>query len=188
MSTLMVSGTRSLYAGDILGPGPVLATFAQHAALPLRRAPHRTREREVRLADDLGSLVRHDAHAAQGEIDVTEWESRDVREASVVRVDDAPSLALDRVGAGLVERLAGSDVAFDLPQGQVAERTARADRELPSRAAGGDEGDFRTHQVFAAGEGRQHRDRVGPVRRFSDALATRQDLCVRGERHLARSS
>jgi hypothetical protein len=142
----------------------------------------------VRLTDDLGSVVRHDADAAQGEVDVTEWKSGDVREASLVRVDDLPPFALDRVGAGLVERLAGSDVAFDLPQRQVAERDARAHGEPPSRAAGGDERDFGAHQVFAAGQGRQHRDRVGPVRRFSDTLAIEQDLRVRGERHLAGSS
>src|SRR5687767_14759236 len=104
MSTLMVSATRSLYAGGILGPRPVPAAVAQRAALPLRRAPHRTGEREVRLADDLGSLARHDSDAAQGEVDVAQRESGDVRQASLIRVDDVPSLALDRVGAGLVER------------------------------------------------------------------------------------
>src|SRR5687768_8164763 len=153
MSTLMVSGTRSLYAGGILGPGPVCAAIAQRAALPLRRAPYRTREREVRLTDYLGSFVRHDADAAQGEVDVTEWESGDVREASVVRVDDVPSFVLDRVGAGLVEQLASPDVAFDLPQGQVAERDAPAHGELPSPAAGRDEGDVGAHLVLAAGQG-----------------------------------
>src|SRR5688572_32748376 len=91
MSTLMASDTRSLYARGTLGPGPVLAATAQRAALPLRRAPHRTREREVRLADDLGSLLRHDTDAPQGKVDVAQRESGDVRQASVVRSEEHTS-------------------------------------------------------------------------------------------------
>src|SRR6266850_4872460 len=96
--------TRSLYARDILGPRAIFGTVAQRATLSLRRAPHRTGEREVGLTHDLGTFACHDPDAAQREIQVAQREPRDVRETAVVRLDHPSSRALDRVGAGLVQR------------------------------------------------------------------------------------
>src|SRR3979490_2115716 len=94
--------SRSLYARDILRPGAVFGSIAERAALALRRAPHRTREREMRLADAPGALPQ------------------------------PPAFALDRVRPGLSERLAGADVALDLAERELAHRDTRADGELRS--------------------------------------------------------
>ena len=82
--SVKLRSSRSLYARDILRPGAVFGSIAQRAALALRRAPHRTREREMRLADALGSLARNGANTTEREVHMAQRQSGDIREASVL--------------------------------------------------------------------------------------------------------
>src|SRR5438309_310497 len=98
----------------ILRPRPVLGAVAQCAALTLRGTPHGTDEFEMVLAGDLGTRAGRDARVPEREVDVTQRKTDHIREAAVVRLDETPSLTLDRIRPRLVERLAGPDVALDL--------------------------------------------------------------------------
>src|SRR6185503_17538578 len=89
------------------------------------------------LTDDLRALAWHDAGAAEREVQMAEREPRDVRETSVIRLDEPPALALDGIRAGFVEGLTGAHIAFDLTKGQLAKPDARPDGELSSSAARG---------------------------------------------------
>src|SRR5437867_1939867 len=142
----------------VLRPRPVLGAVAQRAALTLRGTPDGTYEFEMALAGDLGTRARHDAGASEREVDVTQRETDDVREAAIVRLDEPASLTLDGVPAGLVERLAGADVPLDLTQRELAQRDTRTHGEVPARAVRGDECDLGPHVVLAAGEGGQQCD------------------------------
>src|SRR4051812_25673795 len=154
----------------IVAPRQVLAAFADRPALPLRGAPYRTYELEVRLTRALGAFGRGDAGASKREIHVTERKSRHVREASLVSRDEPAACSLDGVGARLVGGLARADVTLDLADREAAKRDTRANGETQLASGRGDDGDLGADLVRLAGERREHRDRLRIATRLAEAF------------------
>src|SRR5205823_9944490 len=158
----------------------------QGAALSLRGAPHRTNEIEMTLTLALRTRTRHDTRATQREVRVAERKAGDVGQATVEGGDEARTLALDRVRAGLVERFTARDVPLDLTQRCRRHVHARADREREPATGCALDDHFGADDVSAArGEVREHRDRAALVGRFADTPTIELEQRVRRDEHIA---
>src|SRR5208282_5700831 len=88
-------------------------------------------------------LYHRKADAGQDPGRFVQWQAHDARVAALEVLHERGGLALDRVAAGFIERLAGGDIAFDLiarnrPQGHARSRHRRNQLCLPAH---GDRGD-----------------------------------------------
>ena len=93
--------------------------------------------------------------------------------------------ALDRVRAGLVERLAGGDVAVDLVAARARERSPPTSRSRPRCCSSQHSATAVSTWCVRPDEQRQHADGVGGVLRLAEDHVVQHDLGVRAE-HRAR--
>src|SRR5690606_2595278 len=103
---------------------------------------------------------------------LVEWQADHVRLAALDALDEAAALALGRVRAGLVERLAGRHVAADLAGRRRAHLDVALDERAPARERRAlDQRDGSQHAVRAADEATEQALGVGRVGGLAEHVA-----------------
>jgi len=127
----------------------------------------------VIAGDDLAKPIL-DANASHEAHHEPERETHHSEIIAVDSGDDGRAKTLDPVGAGLVHRFTGRDVARDVRVGQRSE--GYVDRfDVRHDDAVARDSDGRQHDVLSPGESPQHDGRVGLVSRLAEDVAVHHD-------------